>query len=405
MRTIPFMKMSDKVCELFEHFVCIVKQIEDGEYCDSKKFEMMRLYEDQTRAELMKTARSVLSGILLDTVLNCYTVETQYKELFLKLVEKVIKRLDESTESDLIASNMHVEANRGSDEEELFVKFLDLKKKFDNLESENYTFKDEIEMKVAKIVEIEHLQNKIIVDNMKLNDEISRLKEDITDLQAEVHALNILKVVLDKLYDDIHEKTSIIEQQSISLSSLREEVMYLKASNSLQKIQEQNSEIECRSFSFGNSDVDFEDNILTLAYPSTDCLIGNLENIGEHFMTEPSTLSSTKKSLSSDLSKAWAIMSINELEPQSCENNDMLSRNLNSKGDSGCELHEARSMSVDDEITNAPHSSRHVCECDPSSVEGTESVHIEMQREDLRSRLEEVGKDIKDLEVSFTLKC
>ena len=83
----------------------------------------------------------------------------------------------------------------------------------------------------------------------------------------------------------------------------------------------------------------------------------------------------------------------------------MLSRNLNSKGDSGCELHEARSMSVDDEITNAPHSSRHVCECDPSSVEGTESVHIEMQREDLRSRLEEVGKDIKDLEVSFTLKC
>ena len=388
-----------KLTELCDNFVEIITCIEAGDYCYSQKIEMLKMYETQTSNRITQLLTLSDGFLPWDRLIDALKIGSnvqslKYRKCFLNLVEKVSKSLEDVHESRDRLS--------GCPDDEVYEQFLEQKKKFENLERENDLFREELESKSNKIVQIELLKSKVTVENVRLRSRISLLNEDLREVSQVIEGMNNQieesKGLILTLEKDLLSKNQQLEIKSKELVNLQEE--YNELRSKLTSSLEFDKSCNCDKW---------KDEFLPKN--DVDCFL--MEDRGSFSDSSRIIVSSTRKSLDSDLSEAWKIFSLPALEDfvssSELENESNIFDKVvtDDQEDSGLEMSELSSRLSDMTDINLPsakflqnESTRSFQKSSSSRSLVGNDVQSELEREQLRSQLEEVGKEIDELEVS-----
>ena len=403
--TSPFKLKMDKITELSDNFVDIMTSIESGDYCDNLKIEMLKLYREQTRdriSELLGAESiSVLISVLVELTKTC---SSKYKTDFLTILEHEIRSF----------ANIHESSTcEGSQNDEIYEQLIQLRRKFEILEKENLLLREELEIKAVKITQIELLKSKLRSENIKLGTRITMLNEDLADIHKVVKEMSFQleesKKVILTMEQDMLLKNERLEIYDKELINQKEECDALKTKLNSRKEMSSLTDCECKSKKIGefliNEDIlSDESQILTESCRSI--------------------VTSTRKNLQDDLSEALKNFSLPDLEDVSSldelenESNIYDKVSINNQEDSGLEISELvyrlSDLTADMNISSSKkcqdesprwseEERRNPVHHSPPAPVG-DDVRTELQREQLRSQLEEVSQEIYKLEVRKRLK-
>eukprot|EP00092_Neocalanus_flemingeri_P026341 GFUD01028556.1.p1 GENE.GFUD01028556.1~~GFUD01028556.1.p1 ORF type:complete len:485 (+),score=122.97 GFUD01028556.1:26-1456(+) len=242
------MYIENQISELFLDFAEIFDKININGYSRSQKDEMSELFEVQTVEKCLDFICSsihfaeditALNDLVL-TVIQKEKIDFGTKEGFLKIFDKAASLYDD-------ANRVNNEPLEGGDIQYIIDEIKEIKKKNNNLKSENDVLKQEIEEKSASLTEIETLFIKLKYDYYKLNDQWETMNEDQVFLRNKMSAAYLQKD-LDKerreevelnFVEQLEDLRSCVAERNSQINKLEDEKEELTESLEIIKVEVQ----------------------------------------------------------------------------------------------------------------------------------------------------------------------